>query len=570
MPAGAERGAGSPDSGFAFERHLARKGPSWPERLIAGSEPSRERLRSFRVLGAARLLMGSILLGWFVLNVLSGGGGQPGIAVSALYVLLVLGQWLISLRTGRGFGWQVLSAVLCDLVAFTLLQWLAGSTENELVLSYTLPVLAAGVWGTLRFSLATAATVTLLLLARALVGPGGWGFGGELQVVASGFVGAAYFAMGTLAWQLSQRLVRQEQRARLSEIRAKRQLAINRHVLLEHPDGVLVLDSRLRVEAANPAAANLLGMPGSPDELAPGAWDLSHPALAVLGDAVRRHAHGEPMQFESIDGVRLQARVQPLRHLPGGPAYVVFVQDMRDIGNQIQQDKLAALGRLVAALAHEIRNPLGAIAHANELAAEPGLSEAQRSRMSELIAQNVDRLNRIVEDVLDLGRAGARSPVELQPLRLLRELVAENEADAPGRIVLEAEDPQATLVFDPQQLRRVIVNLLGNAQRFASRQPGAIRIVLRGGPQLREIAVANDGPVVAPSLRTQIFEPFFTTDSRGTGLGLYICQELCSRYGTRLFYRVVQRGQSHGEFVIGVIAQPEPVREDAAAPRQRA
>ncbi len=566
MPGRAERDVGAPDSGFAFERDPAHALLSWPERMISGSAPSPERTRSFRVLGAARLLMGSILLGWFVLNLLGGGSGHAGIVVASLYVTLVLLQWLISLRsTARGFAWQVLSAVLIDLLAFTLLQWLAtGSTGRELVLSYTLPVLAAGVWGTLRFTLATAAAVSLLLLAQALAGLGGWAIGGELQLVSSGFVGAAYFAMGLLAWQLSQRLVRQEQRARSSEIRASRQLAINRHVLHDHPDGVLVLDARLRIEAANPAAAELLGMAGTPDELAAGAWDLRCPELAVLGAALRAHLGGmrgsAPMQFESIDGVRLQARIQRLQHLPGGPAYVVFVQDMRDIGNQIQQDKLAALGRLVAALAHEIRNPLGAIAHANELASEHGLSESQRKRMSELIAQNVDRLNRIVEDVLDLGRAGTRTPLRLQPAQLLRELVAEYDAAAPGRIELDIADAQAWMEFDPQQLRRVVLNLLGNAQRFASQQPGAIRIALRGQQHVRELAVANDGPVVAPGLRTQIFEPFFTTDSRGTGLGLYICQELCSRYGTRLFYRVVQRGQAYGEFVIGVVTQPDETR----------
>ncbi len=560
MPGRAEQAAG-PDSGFAFERSPPRSRDSLATRLISGSTPSRERLRSFRVLGAARLVMGSILLGWFMLNALGEHHAGIGMAVAVVYVLGVLGQWLLSLLTTRGFAWQVLSAVLFDLLAYTLLQWLAGSTAHELVLSYTLPVLAAGVWGTLRFTLTTAAAVSLLLLGQALLGVRSWGMGGELQLFSAGFVGAAYFAMGALAWQLSRRLVRQEQRARSSEIRAGRQLAINRHVLLEHPDGVLVVDARMRVEAANPAAAALLGMPGTPEELAAGAWDFADPALAPLGERLRELASSArpaaPLQFDNVDGLRLRAQVQPLRHLPGGPAYVVFLQDMRDIGNQIQQDKLAALGRLVAALAHEIRNPLGAIAHANELAAEHGLSDSQRMRMSELIAQNVDRLNRIVEDVLDLGRSGARSPVVLQPMRMLRELVAEFDADTPGRIVLEAQDAQATLEFDPQQLRRVIVNLLSNAQRFASRAPGAIRISLRGGPQLRELAVANDGPVVAPTLRTQIFEPFFTTDSRGTGLGLYICQELCSRYGTRLFYRVVQQGGTHGEFVIGVVA-PAP------------
>ena len=558
MPARAD-GEGATDSGFAFERRQPAARPALAQRLISGSAPSRERLRSFRVLGAARLLMGSILLGWFAINLLS-GGARAGIVVSGLYVLLVLVQWLVSLRTVRGFAWQVLLAVVVDIATFSLLQWLAGIAARQLLVSYTLPVLAAGVWGTLRFTLATTAAVSLLLLLHALAGVGGWRSGHELELFSAGFVGAAYFAMGLLAWQLSQRLVRQEQRARSSEMRASRQLALNRHVLLEHPDGVLVLDARLRVEAANPAAAALLGMPGTPDELAPGSWDLARPALAVLGDALRTQAGslrgGAPLQLESVDGARLRARVQPLRHLPGGPAYVVFVQDMREIGNQIQQDKLAALGRLVAALAHEIRNPLGAIAHANELAAEPGLSEAQRKRMSELIAQNVDRLNRIVEDVLDLGRSGTRAPMTLQPMRLLRELAAEFDSDPPGRITLLAEDPQATLEFDPQHLRRVLVNLLSNAQRFASRDCGAIRVQLRGQTRVREVVVANDGPVVAPTLRAQIFEPFFTTDSRGTGLGLYICQELCSRYGTRLFYRVVPQQQPHGEFVIGVVAAP--------------
>jgi two-component system sensor histidine kinase PilS (NtrC family) len=250
--------------------------------------------------------------------------------------------------------------------------------------------------------------------------------------------------------------------------------------------------------------------------------------------------------------MRVQARVQALRQLPGGPGYVVFVQDLREISHQLQQDKLAALGRLVAGVAHEIRNPLGAISQANQLAAEPDLNPAQRERMSALIAQNVERLNRIVEDVLDLGRSAAREGIELQPMRLLLELAAEFDQDTPGRVAVFADDEAATLEFDPQHLRRVLVNLLGNARRFASNRAGAIRIRLRGMARVSELSVANDGPVVAQALRAQLFEPFFTTDSRGTGLGLYISQELCSRYGARLEYRVRREHEpkAFGEFVI--------------------
>ncbi len=555
------------DSGFAFSQTSQHASPSTSplNRLISGAAPSRERLRAFRVLGAARLLMGLILLGWFVLVAWDQGHsvhwqGNLGIWLALGYVALVVIQLTFSLSTARGFAWQVLAAVLTDLTGYAVLQFLAGQPSREFVLSYTLPVLAAGVYGTLRFTLATAAGVSLILLSQAM-----WMLAGnrgmaDPQFLGAGFVGAAYFAMGVLAWQLSQRLVRQEQRARLSDIRASRQLAINRHVLLEQPDGVLVLDGALRVETANPAAARMLGLQAqdAPGGAVPIADSGARSLADVLADAVRQHVSSgqaqAPVTFEGADGMRLQARVQALRQLPGGPGYVVFVQDWREISHQLQQDKLAALGRLVAGVAHEIRNPLGAISQANQLAAEPDLSVAQRERMSALIAQNVERLNRIVEDVLDLGRSAAREGIELQPMRLLLELAAEFDHDTPGRVAVLADDAAATLEFDPQHLRRVLVNLLGNARRFASNRTGAIRIRLRGMTQVSELSVANDGPVVAQALRAQLFEPFFTTDSRGTGLGLYISQQLCSRYGARLEYRVRREHEpkAFGEFVIRV------------------
>ncbi|MBW4047420.1 MAG: PAS domain-containing protein [Proteobacteria bacterium] len=526
--------------------------------MISGVAPSRERLRSFRVLGAARLMMSGILLGWFLLTEMAPAHASHrlGLWIALGYAVVVTLQFVLSHSTSRGFAWQILAAVLTDLAGYATLQFLAGQPSREFILSYTLPVLAAGVYGTLRFTLATAAAVSLILLAQALWMLAGNGRFADPQFLGAGFVGAAYFAIGVLAWQLSQRLVRQEERARASEMRAKRQLAINRHVLLEQPDGVMVLDATLRVETANPAAVRMLGLSDPNTAEAEPVLLTGHPGARVLADAVRQHAAlgfpPAPVTFEGPSGLRLQARVQLLRQLPGEPGYVVFVQDLREISHQIQQDKLAALGRLVAGVAHEIRNPLSAIAQANQLSTEPGLNDVQRERMSALIAQNVDRLNRIVEDVLDLGRSTAREGIDLQPMRMLRELVTEFDHDGQGRVALLADDEAAILHFDPQHLRRVLVNLLGNARRFASTRAGAIRVRLRGIGRVRELSVANDGPVVAPEKRAQMFEPFFTTDSRGTGLGLYISQELCSRYGARLEYRVrrAHDPKAFGEFVI--------------------
>ncbi len=525
------------DTGALGRRVL---GPSPP--------PSRERQRAFRMLCWARLAIAGMLLGWFALS--APPGRTTGLVLGAAY-LGVVGLQLATLHGSRGFAWQVLGTVATDLAGFSALQFAAGSAAHDFVLCYALPVLTAGLYGTLRFVIASGAAVTLLLLAQTawvLRAP----HHAQGNLLAAGVVGGAYLAIGLLAWQLAQRLARQEESARASEERAGRQLAINRHVLLEHPDGVLVLDAALNVESANPAAGRLLGLRDW--EIDDGRRQAHYPGASELAAALRAAGGTQPtaFTFDSPDGLRLRARVQPLRQLPGGPGYLVFVQDLRAIDQQLQRDKLAALGRLVAAVAHEIRNPLGAIGQANQLGAEPDLSEAQRARMHELIAQNVDRLNRIVEDVLDLGRAGTRGAVELQPQRLLRELQAEFAGEQPRRIELHAEDPDATLNFDPQRLRRVLVNLLNNARRYASTRDGAIRLQLRGSPHVRELAVANDGPLVEPGLRAQLFEPFFTTDSRGTGLGLYICQELCARYGATIEYRVRLAGtpQAFGAFVI--------------------
>ncbi len=514
------------------------------QRVVGDSRLSRERLRAYRLLCWSRLALGALLTGWFALRT---PPARVGVLLGMGYVVLAAAQLLLALRSRRGFAWQMLGVVLVDLVGFGAMQFAAGDAAREFVLCYALPVLAAGLYGTLRFALASSGGVALLLLAQAAWTHQGRG---SDPLLAAAVVGAAYVAIGLLAQALAQRLARQEESARLSEDRAARQLAINRHVLLEHPDGVLVLDAALRVESANPAAGRLLGLRD---------WELgeshalaTYPGAAELAAALRRPGAAPPhaLTFDGPDGLRLQARVQPLRQLPGGPAFLVFVQDLRAIGEQLQQEKLAALGRLVAAVAHEIRNPLGAIGQANQLGAEPGLSDAQRSRMHELIEQNVERLNRIVEDVLDLGRGSAHTGIELQPLRLLLELQA--EADDGARIALHADDPAATLNFDSQHLRRVLVNLLGNARRYASARDGAIRVRLHGSPQVIELGLANDGPLVAPELRAQLFEPFFTTDSRGTGLGLYICQELCARYGASIEYRVRDAGTegAFGEFVI--------------------
>ena len=209
---------------------------------------------------------------------------------------------------------------------------------------------------------------------------------------------------------------------------------------------------------------------------------------------------------------------------------------MGRLQEQARQLKLAALGRLTANIAHEIRNPLSAINHAGELLSEE-CSDQTTKRLLRIVLDNTQRVERIVSDVLELGRRDRayREQIDLRlalPI-LVEEYTLKEKMDA-GVVQCEFLG-LAKLHFDRSHFHQVLWNLLGNALRHSQGKPGSIRIKAGdAGDGWVELHVIDDGKGIDDSLREQIFEPFFTTHSRGTGLGLYIARELCEANGARL------------------------------------
>jgi two-component system sensor histidine kinase PilS (NtrC family) len=198
--------------------------------------------------------------------------------------------------------------------------------------------------------------------------------------------------------------------------------------------------------------------------------------------------------------------------------------------------KLAALGRLTANMAHEIRNPLSAISHAAELLIDEE-SRTGQARLIRIIGDNTQRLNRLVGEVMELGRRDRAQP---EPVRLTTYLplflddLFINEPDSRRRVHLEI-DADTTVWFDRTHFHRILWNLLGNALRYCSNAPNAVRLSARTVASGKvEIDIVDDGHGIADSVRGQIFEPFFTTHNTGTGLGLYIARELCEANGAKL------------------------------------
>ncbi len=525
--------------------------------------PSTTFERIYRAFIAARAALGVALV--VTLAVASVFGLKPTPAIVALslaFATLAISMWLLP-RFRRGAAPhtmarlrspQWIATIGADLVFFTGLHLASPGSSFNYVALLVLPVLMAGVLTPRMLALATAALATLALLGTAWLGLLSGG-DATLLMTQAGLAGSGFFVITVLAGELAGRLAREELSARGSLEMARQQAALNRLVIEEMEDGVLVVDRGGKVRAANPSARRLLAPEGT-SRAAP--FQLRGvPAWGALVDSVER-AFAEaawpeagrdvPLQFAPDSHRTLRVRVRFTRKREpraSEEVCVLFLEDVRSVQARSRQEKLAAMGRVSAGIAHEIRNPLAAIAQANALLAEDATDPGQRQLMR-MVTENVERLKRIVDDVMEVAPGRVQDARAIDATAQLAEVCGE-WAQAAGvqlgeQSILRVELPNEPIgvLFDAEHLRRVLVNLLDNARRHASHRPGAILLSLRADGDARaEFSVFSDGAPIPADVEPYLFEPFFSTRSRGAGLGLYICRELCERYGARIDYRLL-------------------------------
>jgi len=559
-------------------------------RLVSTEGAALPRILRTYIAARAGLSMALVLAPWLA----SMSGAKPPVLVILLclaYASQAVSLWLLQGSRDDSFSFDQLQprqwmlTIGVDLFAFSALRLL----EPAALLNYTallvLPVLMAGVLTRRLVALATAAGLSLFLILAV------WPLardGGDVLLLLSqaGLAGAGLFLIALLASELSQRLAREERSARSSLEMARQQTLLNRLVIEEMADGVLVVDRRGRVRAINPAARLLLGPAGTRMAVPSPLADV--PALAPLQVALEQaYAEGSwPAAARALtlalgDGERrvLQVRARFTRRSGIGAdgtapedICVLFLEDMRLVQGRARNDKLAAMGRMSAGIAHEIRNPLAAIAQANALLLEDELP-AQHARLSRIVADNVERLKRIVDDVLAVAPGAAAGTVVIDARQEVPRMAddwcrdALPDASARARLVTDWPAQALPVRFDAEHLRRVLVNLLDNAARHAGPEPGAIRLRLRTGPAIGAVtlSVASDGAPMPPDVERHLFEPFFSTRSRGSGLGLYICRELCERHGASMDFSLAPPGARHRNVFNVVMRQPAPAGAASAA-----
>ncbi|MBS7806388.1 ATP-binding protein [Variovorax sp. PCZ-1] len=526
-----------------------------PELDLSDRESGMPRL--WRGFMAARILVAGVLL--LLLLYLRVMGQPPQIAALLICIAyLVLTVWVRVLGRptlpGARFDPQWVITIGVDVLVFGLLLYMQVGSINFAPL-FALPVLLAAVLGPLLLALGTAATVTVVVLLDALQ----YTFAGSTDAagryVQASITGIGLFVVAYLANQLATRLVRQERVALGSEMAARAQIQVNQLVIDNLNDGVMVIDANGVVHAANPSAREMLGDAAiSNAQLAKPPFVLaSRPAWQSVADvAVHSFLEQQGLERDVVishgQGASIRLRVKTsLSSVPHtssqGSLCVMFMEDLREMEARVRTEKLAAMGRMSAAVAHEIRNPLSAISQANELLAEE-MQSPQQKKLVRMVAQNVQRLNRVVEDVLDVSRAqgGTQSASTLHDASRFIKGVCDDwqeQNKARNILVTGIEYAQSAIEFEADHLRRVLVNLLDNALRHATQQAASIQVSFSAGEHFGVwvLSVWSDGTPIEQGVQRHLFEPFFSSQSRSSGLGLYICRELCMRHGATIAYQ---------------------------------
>ncbi len=500
----------------------------------AGPQQNDSFWRSLKYFSYYRATVAGVFLATILLSDggLTVGSQDPGLFfwTSLGYLAASIGYLILLRRWQHAFHLQLTLQVATDILLLTLMIFASGGAKSGIAMMMLVVLAGAGLVGQGRMVLFYAALATLALLLeqsyRVLE------YQGAVEdFFRTGLTSIGFFGSAIAARLLARKVVANEELARKRGVELADQMRINERVIRDMQDGVLVIDAAGRLRQYNPQASVLLGLAADP----PSMLAASQPVLAR--EFLARRERG--VESEMVIQVPQTGRTLRARFLPpgeGGNA-LIFLEDVSRIQQQAQQVKLAALGRLTANMAHEIRNPLAAISHAAELLGDdvPGTGT---ERLVRIIGDNTQRLNRLVSEVTELGRRDRACPERVDVREFLRQLLDElslQDPDSAKRIRVELPDP-FTICFDRGHLHRVVSNLLNNALRHASRAADAIRIIGESGRLSGRIGlhVVDDGPGIDATGRTEVFEPFFTTRASGTGLGLYIARELCEANGARL------------------------------------
>lgn len=501
--------------------------------ILQIQNPENRQWRTLLVYDLYRILSVILFLGIYFFSYIYKPNSLLYFSILFVYFLFTLIFIYFWYDRGLSFEKQVFFSGTIDIFFICSMLFLIGNLQAGygILLNVTIAALSILVPG--RLAIFFAALASFLLLC-----------GNTLQFIIynqkdlssfyyNGIYGAGFFGTALTAWYLSNWV-------RLSEILAQhrsdelvKMQKINEYIVDRMNSGIIYVDETKQIKLINSAAREFFNLDSknSPVYLR----ELSPVVQDKFDNFLHKHTQKERVAQTIIEEPYLKIHFFSTT-APGNLEVLIILEDMTHIAQQAQQLKLASLGRFSASIAHELRNPLGAIAHAAQLFGDQGLNQ-EDTRLKQLIINNCDRMNGVIKNVLQLTRRQQSQPQVNDIASFLEQFKQDfchiNQCDFTIKL---PRDKRVSVVFDKSQLEQIMVILCDNAMQHGRNEEGivSLTITVKSSSNKIVLTISDSGPGIPPENRDNIFEPFFTTLSSGTGMGLFLARDLCEINQARL------------------------------------
>ena len=470
--------------------------------------------------------------------------------LSISYFIFSVFVLLINFVKSKVYIFSLPLQITADIVFIILFMFAAGGISSGLGLLLIIVIVIASLVSNGRLSLFYAAIASIGLLLEQ-----------SYQILAEELSTITYtqpailslscFATAWLAYSLAKRMQHSEDLASARGIDIENLSQVNALITQEMQDGVIVVDGKLNIRHSNTQATALLSLPEINDTNI--ILSEQAPEIANMFNDWLRGVNDKNEVNISIGNRELKLRfmtINPQQDLTlanRNAGAVIFIQDLSQLQSAAQQAKLAALGRLTANIAHEIRNPLSAISHANQLLQEEESNTKTTIRLLEIVADNISRIDQIIKDVLELNRRDRTQQEVFDLDDFLNSFCTQFCAveKVPTTSFKLDRLSKKKISFDKRHLTQILWNLCKNGWEHSRKQDDSLKISCEEiGKTGLNIQITDDGSGVDEADQSRLFEPFFTTKKTGNGLGLYISRELAEANGARLQYKTLPTGST--------------------------
>jgi two-component system sensor histidine kinase PilS (NtrC family) len=512
--------------------------------------------RAIRIINIFRFLLSLIFVVFYAfadkLN-LYDGGNNPSLFFSLAVAYAVFSISMLSitpLKSSAVIFFHPLQIVI-DILFIILMMYAAGGIQSGLGLLLIVTIVTASLVSNGRLALFYAAVATIGLLLEQSYRIAEWGLPIS-SYTQSVMLSLSCFATAWLAYSLAKRILLSEALASSRGVDLENLAQVNALITQQMQDGVLVVDEDLNIRHYNSQAMLLLAL----EKNAGNDLGLRDNAPAIANvlmywiDGNDEHKN----LIIPVNNRELNLRIEPINHENRKLGAVIFIQDWSKIQSAAQQAKLAALGRLTANIAHEIRNPLSAISHANQLLQEEEHLAKGNPRILEIIEDNIQRINQIIKDVLELNRRDRTHQEKIALSQLIVDFHTQFcaiEKIPASHFTLELCSDQDTITFDRRHLTQILWNLCKNGWEHSRKEIGSLHLNctknLNATSHINAnlyIEVIDDGAGITEQDRSKLFEPFYTTKTTGNGLGLYISRELAEANNAQLYFQPQNPGSA--------------------------